>query len=56
LRVSLSAGATAGSPADVLELWAEADAALYRAKAGGGRPVRRSRLEGPLAGRDAQAG
>jgi hypothetical protein len=40
----------------VLELWAEADAALYRAKAGGGRPVRRSRLEGPLAGRGAQAG
>ncbi len=47
LRISLSAGAAVGTPASVLELWAEADSALYRAKAGGGRQVRRSRLEGP---------
>jgi diguanylate cyclase (GGDEF)-like protein len=54
-RVSLSAGVSAGPPASVLELWAEADAALYRAKAGGGRRVRRSRVAGP-AGDHAAAG
>lgn len=39
LRVTLSAGVSAGPPACVPDLWAGADAALYRAKAGGGGRV-----------------
>jgi diguanylate cyclase (GGDEF)-like protein len=44
LVVALSAGVATGAPARMAELRAEADAALYRAKAGGGRRVLRSRV------------
>jgi diguanylate cyclase (GGDEF)-like protein len=44
LRVTLSAGVAAGPPARITELRAEADGALYRAKAGEGRCVRQSRV------------
>jgi diguanylate cyclase (GGDEF)-like protein len=42
LVVGLSAGAAAGGQADVRAIFAAADAALYRAKAGGGTRVGRS--------------
>ncbi|HUZ22081.1 MAG TPA: GGDEF domain-containing protein [Acidimicrobiales bacterium] len=44
LVVTVSAGVAAGVPARMAELRADADAALYRAKAGGGRRVLRSRI------------
>ncbi|HUY31099.1 MAG TPA: GGDEF domain-containing protein [Acidimicrobiales bacterium] len=47
LAVALSAGVAAGPPARIRELRAAADAALYRAKAGGGERVVRSRLARP---------
>lgn len=47
LSVAVSAGVAAGPPANVPELWAAADAALYRAKAGTGQRIGRSRLSAP---------
>jgi diguanylate cyclase (GGDEF)-like protein len=44
LRVALSAGVSVGSPDSLPELWARADAALYRAKGGSGRRIGYSRL------------
>jgi diguanylate cyclase (GGDEF)-like protein len=56
LRVALSAGVSAGSPDALPELWAGADAALYRAKAGSGRRIGRSRLAGQAGERASTAG
>lgn len=47
LRATLSAGVAVGSPAAMRDLWSRADAALYRAKAGVGTQVIRSRLALP---------
>jgi diguanylate cyclase (GGDEF)-like protein len=44
LAVALSVGVAVGAPSRMTELRGEADAALYRAKAGRGRLVHRSRL------------
>ncbi len=44
LRATVSAGVTVGEPSAIRELWSRADTALYRAKAGDGRLVIRSRL------------
>lgn len=49
LEVGLSAGVASGPPSLLTQLLAEADAALYRAKAGGGRRVLRSRLAAGVA-------
>jgi diguanylate cyclase (GGDEF)-like protein len=47
LKVSLSAGIAVGAPGRFADIRARADAALYRAKAGGGRRLTNSRLVGP---------
>ncbi|MDA8312578.1 MAG: GGDEF domain-containing protein [Actinomycetota bacterium] len=39
LCVSVSAGVAVGEPSTIMEMWAAADAALYAAKAAGGRAV-----------------
>ena len=44
LRITLSVGVAAGSPESLPDLWARADAALYRAKAGEGRRIAGSTL------------
>jgi diguanylate cyclase (GGDEF)-like protein len=55
LLATLSAGVAAGTPSALRDLWSEADAALYRAKGGGGQRVIRSRLA-PASGRPSGSG
>jgi diguanylate cyclase (GGDEF)-like protein len=44
VEIAVSAGVAAGDPAQLTELWAEADAAMYRAKAGLGIELAPSRV------------